>query len=559
MDNHDFMPREMTIAEIEEVVEKFARNALWAREAGFDGVEINSSCSHLLHTFLSPFWNKREDIYGGTIENRTRLLTSIIREIKKRGGMDFPVTCLINGIETGRLIDVDDSECLSLADSLQVARIAQDAGADAVQVRSQWIGRHDASFLTDHMCFPEPPVPLESFPKELDMSRHGAGANAPLAEAVKKALSIPVITVGRLDPELGEQLLQEGKADFIAMTRRLFADPELPNKLAAGRFNDIAPCTSCTQCKDEEGPRRCRINAALGTEAPYIIEPAQRKKKVAVIGGGPAGLEAARVAALRGHTVTLCEKSSKLGGLLPLAALVKGLEVENLPAITRYLKDQITKLGGAIRLGKELTPAMIEAMKPDAVIIATGGVATLPEIPGIEGPNVVSNAKLHRMLKLFLRFFSPITLRRLTKVWMPLGKRVVIIGGGIQGCELAEFLVKRGRKVTIVDSADTLGEGMISHLKLQLFQWFRKKGVTMMAGVQPVEITLKGLTVLTKQGYKQTIEADSIVTALPLEPNKELHRALEGKVPEIYAIGDCGNPGLIVDAIADGWRIANSI
>jgi 2,4-dienoyl-CoA reductase (NADPH2) len=558
-DNHDFMPRELTIPEIEEIVEKFAVNAVAAREAGFDGVEINSSCSHLLHTFLSPFWNKRQDVYGGSIENRTRFLVSIIRTIKKRAGEDFPVTCLINGIETGKLIDVEDNECLTLEDSLKISRVLQAAGADAIQVRSQWIGRHDASFLTDHMCYPEPPVPLKSFPRELDMTRRGAGANASLAEAVKKVVSIPVITVGRLDPELGERILREGKADFIAMTRRLFADPELPNKLASGRFEDIAPCTSCTQCKNEDGPRRCRINAALGSEQTYGVEPAEKKKRVVVVGGGPAGLEAARVAAIRGHEVTLVEKSSKLGGLLPLAAMVKGLEVEDLPAITRYLKDQITRLGVKIRLGKEATPALIEGMKPDVLILATGGVATPPEIPGIRGPNVVSNADLHRMLKFLLRFLGPATLRRLTKIWMPLGKRVVIIGGGIQGCELAEFLVKRGRKVTIVDPADALGEGMISHLKLQLFWWFRRKGVTMMAGAKPLAITAKGLTVLTKQNYKQTIEADSIVTALPLEPNRELLDSLAGKVAEIYAIGDCADPGLIVDATGDGWRIAKSI
>ncbi|HUJ69295.1 MAG TPA: FAD-dependent oxidoreductase, partial [Syntrophorhabdales bacterium] len=446
-----------------------------------------------------------------------------------------------------------------LDETLRIARIIQDAGGDAIQVRSHWIGRHDASFLTDHLCYPEPPVPLETFPRELDMRRNGAGANVPMAEAFKKVVSIPVITVGRLDPEMGEKILREGKADFIAMNRRLFADPEFPNKLAAGRFDDIAPCTSCTQCKDEDAPRRCRINAAIGTEKPYLIEPAQKRKKVVVIGGGPAGMEAARVAAVRGHDVVLFEKSSRLGGLLPLAAMVKGLEVEDLPAITRYLRGQMTKLGVKIRLGKEATAALIEEMRPDVLILATGGIAALPDIPGIEGKNVVSNAELHRMLKFFLRFLGPATLRRLTKIWMPLGKRVVIIGGGMQGCELAEFLAKRGRQVTIVDPADALGEGMISHLKLQLFWWFRKKGVTMMPGVKPVAVTPKGLTVLTKQGYRQTIEADSIVTALPLEQNKELLRALEGKVAEIHAIGDCGTAGLIVDAIGDGWRIANSI
>ncbi|MGD0660686.1 MAG: FAD-dependent oxidoreductase [Syntrophorhabdales bacterium] len=559
MDNHNTMPREMTTLEIEEVVERFAINAKGARKAGFDGVEINTSCTHLLHSFLSPFWNKRQDAYGGTLENRTRLLVAIIREIKKQVGQDFPVTALINGIEIGRFIGVEQGECLSLDESLQIARIIGNAGADAVQVRSHWIGRHDASFLIDHLCYPEPPVPLKTFPHELDMRLNGAGANVPMAGAFKKVVSIPVITVGRLDPELGEKILREGKADFIAMNRRLFADPEFPNKLAAGRFDDIAPCTSCTQCKDEDAPRRCRINAAIGTERPYVMEPAQKRKKVVVVGGGPAGMEAARVAALRGHEVVLFERSSRLGGLLPLAAMVKGLEVEDLPAITKYLKGQMTKLGVRIRLGKEATPALIEEMKPDVLILATGGVAALPEIPGIQGKNVKSNAELHRMLKFFLRFLGPTTLRKLTKVWMPLGKRVAIIGGGIQGCELAEFLVKRGREVTIVDSADALGEGMISHLKLQLFWWFRKKGVTMLPGVQPVAITAGGLTVLLKQGYKKTIEADSIIIALPMEPDKELLRAFEGKVAEIHAIGDCATAGLIVDAIGDGWRTSGSI
>jgi len=558
-DNHDYLPRELTIPEIEEIVDKFARNAVWAREAGFDGVEINSSCSHLLHAFLSPFWNKRTDAYGGSLENRTRLLSSLIMEIKKRAGYDFPVTCLINGLETGKLIDVEDNECLTLDESLIIARTAEKAGADALQVRSQWIGRHDASFLTDHMCYPEPPVPLSSFPRELDMSRRGAGANVPLAAAIKKVVSIPVIAVGRLDPILGERVLGEGNADFIAMTRRLFADPDLPNKLATGRFEDIAPCTSCTQCKDEDGPRRCRINAALGSDKPYEVKPTERKKKVVVVGGGPGGMEAARVAAIRGHDVTLFEKSSKLGGLLSLAALVKGTEIEDLPAFIRYYEEQLKKLGVKICLKKEATPSLIGEIKPDILIVAGGGITALPDIPGIHGPNVISNMKLHRMLKFFLRYFSPETLRALTKLWMPLGKKVVIIGGGIQGCELAEFLVKRGRQVTIVDSSDILGKDMISHLKLQLFWWFRKKGVVMMPGVKPVAVTNKGLKVFTKQGYNQMIEADSIVTALPLEPNRELLRALEGTAPEVYSIGDCDSPGLIVDAVAQGWRISNAV
>jgi 2,4-dienoyl-CoA reductase (NADPH2) len=270
-------------------------------------------------------------------------------------------------------------------------------------------------------------------------------------------------------------------------------------------------------------------------------------------------MEAARVAALRGHDVTLYEKSHKLGGLLPIAALVKGTEFEDLPALVRYLKRQITKLGVKIRLGKEVNLSVIEKIKPDVVILAAGGIPELPNIPGINRHNVVSNVKLHLSLKKYLRFLGPKTLRWLTRFFMPIGKRVVIIGGGIQGCELGEFLTKRGRKVTIVDTAETLGEGMVDVLMAYLFTWFREKGVTMMSGVKYVEINDKGLTIINKEGDRQTIEADSIIPAIPLSPNTGLLKSLEGKVPETYAIGDCREPLLIVDAIADGSRIARAI
>ncbi len=558
-DFHNEVPRELTIPEIEEIVDKFASAAVRAQKAGFDGVDINSSSSHLLHNFLSPFWNRRQDAYGGSLENRTRFLVKIIQEIKKRLGRDFPVCVTINGVEVGQLIGVEDSTCLTTEDSVGAARMFQEAGADAIQIRSQWMGYHVAGIFPEALFFPEPPIPLKNFPLKYDWSHWGAGAHVPLAAAIKEAVSIPVITVGRLDPELGEKVLREGKADFIALNRRLLADPELPNKIASGRLDDIAPCTACHTCLEPIEIKHCRINAALGTDEPYIIKPAEKRKRVVVVGGGPAGMEAARVAALRGHEVTLYESTPKPGGLLPMAALIKGLEIEDLPALVRYLKGQINKLGVKTKLGKEVDISTIEEIKPDVVVLATGGIPEPPDIPGINGRRVVSTVKLHRSLKKYLRFFGPRTLRWLTRFWMPIGKRVVIIGGGIQGCELAEFLVKRDRKVTIVDTAEALGEGMVTHLKTSLFSWFRQKGVTMMTGVKYVEITDKGLTIITKEGDRQTVEADSIVPAMPLTPDTGLLKSLEGKVPEIYAVGDCREPLLIVDAIADGSRIARAI
>jgi 2,4-dienoyl-CoA reductase (NADPH2) len=561
MDNNNEMPREMIVDEIQEIVDLFGRTAVRAQKAGFDGIEINAASTHLFNSFLSPFWNRRHDAYGcDSLENRARFLVETIQEIKKRLGRDYPVEIIINGAEFGNLIDVDNSGCLTAEDSRGIARILQTAGADAIQVRSQWLGRHDASFLTDHFGYPELPIPVKSIPKEFDWSRRGKGANMRLAAAMKKAITIPVLTVSRLDPELGEKMLREGMTDFVCFTRRLIADPELPHKVAAGRLEDIAPCVSCTTCKVMGGHRRCRINATIGTDQSYIVEPAEKKKKVVVVGGGPAGMEAAKVAAMRGYRVTLYEKSRKLGGLLPIAAMVKGFEIEYLPSIAHYLKRQMIKYGVDIKLGKEVNASFIEKIKPDVVILATGGIPTMPNIPGINNYNVVNPADLHRRLKFFLKFIGPRTLRWLTKLWMPIGRRVTIIGGDIHGCELAEFLVKRGRKVTIVDTATILGEGMINHLRLQLFWWFRKKGVTMLSGVKEyVAITNKGLRVLIAEGYIRTIEADSIIPAVPMEPDTALLRNLEGRVPEVYAIGDCHEPKLIVDAIADGFRVGRAI
>ena len=555
-DFHAETPHPLTVAEIQEIVDKFAGAAVRAQNAGFDGVDINAASSHLLHNFFSPFWNKRTDSYGGSIENRARFAMEIIQEIKKRLGKDFPVSIIMNGIEMGQGIGVDDRKCLTHEDARGIAKCLQRAGADAIQVRSHFLGYHVGAYLPDALFYPAPPIPIESFPKEYNAAQYGVAANIYAAAGIKSAVSIPVTVVGKLDADIGEGLLREGKVDFIAMTRRLLADPDYPKKIAEGRLDDIQPCTGCDNCL---GSRRCRINGLLGT--PYnTIEKAEKKKKVLAIGGGPAGMSAARVSALRGHDVALYEKSAMLGGLLPLASIVKGSRPEDLSLIIGYFSRQLTKLGVKVELGKEADLSVVDKIKPDVVFLAAGGTSTVPQIPGINRPNVVSGAALHRQLKLALKFFKPETLRKLTKLYMPIGKRVVVIGGAIQGCELAEFLTKRGRKVTVVEKNRMIGDGMVDALLCYLLIWFRKKGVELISGVKEyVEITDKGLTITTNDGQKRTIGADSIVTALPLTPNDEMLSGLKAKVPEVYVIGDCRDPLLIVDAIGTGLRTAREV
>jgi 2,4-dienoyl-CoA reductase (NADPH2) len=549
-------PRELTIEEIGGLVEKFALAAARAAKAGFDGVEVNGANGHLINAFISRVWNRRHDKYGcDNLENRARFLVEIIQAIKQRVGRDFVVTVNFNAAEYG----IENATPLS--EGLGFAQIIQEAGADAILGRSH--GYKDVSMdivWPERIFIPEPPDPL---PKDCYWKEYGAGAFMPIAAAIKKTVTVPVLLSGRIYPELGEMILRQGKADFIGMTRRLQADPELPNKLASGRADEIAPCTACSHCLESNSfriPIVCRINAALGGEEEYVIKPAKVRKKVVVVGGGPAAMEAARVAAIRGHEVILFEKEKKLGGLLPMAAMVKGTEVEDLPAMSSYLENQIKKLGVNIRLGEEFTPVVADEIKPDVVILATGGISFVPEIPGIYGRNVMTNTALHRQLRFFLKLFGPKILRWFTRFWMPLGKRVVIIGGAIQGCELAEFLVKRGRKVTMVDTSEKLCDMMPIRNKIKLLKWLPKKGAILISGIKEyVEITKEGLTIITGEGKRQTIEADTIVTALPLRPNPELSTALQGKVTEIYNIGDCREPGLIINAVADGYRIANSI
>ena len=556
--------REITVPEIHEIVERFAKAAERTKKAGFDGTELNGACNHLLNSFLSRAWNRRHDEYGcDTMENRARMYVEVIKEIKRLNGKDWPVIALMNGLE------VDLRDGITIEESRQFARMFQEAGADAIEIRAEYYtwtkdpDRRESLHFPDVYFYPEHEGPLQDY---VDGSNHGAGANIPMAAEIKKAVGIPVIVMGKMDWNMGEKAIREGKTDIISMNRRLFADPEVPRKVLEGRVEDIRPCTSCMTCfnlGEHFQPVACRVNPFFGHEREYEIKPAMTRKKIMIIGGGPAGMEAAMTAAKRGHEVIIYDKERKLGGSLPLAAMIKGLEREDILGLIRYYEIQLSKLGVAINTDREVTPQTVKDVNPDLLIIAAGGKHYVPEIQGINGKNVLTGKELHRKLKFWLKLFSVELLAKLSTIWLPfIGKHVVIIGGRLHGCQTAEFLVKRGRRVVIVDSGtqEEIGQGLIEvFLKPYLLYWLEDHGVEMIPEARYNEITGEGLTITTKEGNRRVIKADTIITALPLQANTELEKSMEGKAREVITIGDSKQPGLIFDAIVDGARIGREI
>ena len=503
-------PTELTTNEIENVIEDYTRGTIRAKEAGFDLIEIGCAHGGLLEQFLLPQTNKRTDEYGGDLEGRTRIICELIRRIKEKVAKHFPIICRISG--NGIVHPIEDAK--------NIARILERAGVDGLHV-TESPSRQMVS------------IPPMAIPR---------GCFAPLAEGIKEVINIPVICVGRInDPLVAEEILQGRKADFVALGRALLADPELPNKAAKGELDEIRRCVACNQgCFDrlEAGLAiTCAQNASVGKEKEYEIKVTKTPKKVMVVGGGPGGMEAARVAALRGHNVTLYEKDSELGGLLILAA--KPPHKDEIRNEINYLKHQVEKINIKVELQKEVTPELIKEINPDVVIIGTGAIPIVLKIPGVDRKSIYTANDV-------------LTGKAET------GENITVVGGGFIGCETAEFLAEKGKRVTIVEMLERMGTGIGSIYRLFLMDRLRGYGVKMLTKTKIMEITERGI-IVEAEGEDKTIEADTIVYAVGMEPNKDLFKKLEGKIPELYAIGDCVEPRKSFEAIHEGSEIAHKI
>jgi 2,4-dienoyl-CoA reductase-like NADH-dependent reductase (Old Yellow Enzyme family)/thioredoxin reductase len=517
--------KEMSIAEIEELIELFAKAAARAKKAGFDGTEIHGAHEHLLAQFLSPSVNQRQDQYGGNLENRARFLLEVIRACRAAVGSNYPLWCRIDSAEYGV------EPALDYIQATRVAQWAEEAGVDALHVSGHGYG---VRFST--LC---PGMP---------------GFHLTGASEVKMNVSVPVIAVGRIYPELGEWALREGMADMIAMGRALIADPYLPIKAAEGRLEDIVPCIGCWQCVEgniqaivgaitdpsssNKGELECSVNPSAGREADCKIKPARSRKHVVVVGGGPAGMEAARVAKSRGHSVTLIEKANQLGGqLIPGAAPP---HKEAISLLVDYFDNQLNKLGVKVELGKEATAKNIDALNPDALIWAAGAKQIAPKIPSLDPAKTV---------------FADDVLSGRASV----GEKVIIIGGDGTGCETANFLADQRKKVIIIEILPQVlsKEGTI--IQMRLLDELGRKNVEILTGITYEGSSPQGPRIKTAEGKIKILKADTYVLATGAKSNSELVPALKKKFKNVQVIGDAVQPRRIRDAIVEGFQTGRQV
>jgi 2,4-dienoyl-CoA reductase-like NADH-dependent reductase (Old Yellow Enzyme family)/thioredoxin reductase len=511
------VPRQMTLEDIEIVISKFGEAGQRAKEAGFDAIEVHGAHGYLINQFLSPYANKRTDRYGGDVYGRSRFLQEVIMDIKKKAGEDFPVTVKINTHDYVEGGVVPEDACIT-------AKLAVEAGADAIIAS---VGLHESRPYIMIPTMQTPPF-----------------TNIHLAEMVKRHVDVPVGTVGRvIEPKQAAKIIEEGKADFVVMGRGLLADPEWPKKAIEGRYDDIRECIACNQgCIDKihrMEPFTCLQNPVIGREKAFEIRKTEEPKKVAVIGGGPAGLEAARVAALRGHEVALYEKETHLGGQIRIGRMPPNRG--ELGKVTDYLGRQIEKLGVQLELGKDMTKEAVKDLDAQVIVLATGAGPLVPDIEGIDQGHVVKAVDI-------LAGNSSV------------GKRVVIVGGGLVGLETADYLVEHGKDVTLLEMFETTPPDIGNANRIYFEEKFEEKGMEIHFGAKVERIDEDGI-VYNQRGWTRKLMAiDTVVLATGAVSENSLEKTIRNhKKFTVFAVGDCVKARNAMEAIYEGSRVGREI
>ncbi|MGD8881837.1 MAG: FAD-dependent oxidoreductase [Desulfobacterales bacterium] len=506
-------PRELGVSEIEEIVTAYTAAAERVKQAGADGVEVHMAHGYLLCSFLSPFSNKRQDQYGGDVTGRARFAVEVLKAVRDRVGPDFPIICRLSGDEyvEGGLV---------IGETKQIAKILEQEGADALHISAC----NAVSGYLNH-----PPYYVEE------------GVFIHLAEAIKSEIDIPVIAVGRIrNPVMADQIIGEQKADLVSMGRASIADPRMPNKAREGRFDEIIPCISCNKCIQtlRVDSVRCTVNPETGNESRFRFSKADRSKQVWIIGAGPGGLKAAEIAALKGHQVKVFEKYTQTGGRMRLGANPPKKAVYN--EFLDYLERRAKKLGVAFEMGQEFTEDMLDPEKPDAVIVATGALPQLPDWKGVAESNALS-------------------VDDVLSDGAEIGQKILVVGGGGSGTEIADFLSDRGKEVTLVEMLEIIAADLVTHMQHYLGLRLKEKGVTILTSTRVLELGKDYAMVEDASGIRRLNGFDTIVLALGSAPNDSIYRRLKEKVSELYLIGDAVEPREVVDAVYEAEEVAVKI